>query len=76
MTIFNILYKRTKTGAVEYWKISTEDNKIITEYGQVGTTSPKMRPHLKNKRMQRRWLNGKNKSRKVMWRPKAMQNRV
>jgi DNA ligase 1 len=30
------LFKRTSTGAIEEWRIWTEDNKIYTEYGQVG----------------------------------------
>lgn len=38
------LYKRTKTGAVQYWKVETVDNRdgiaIVKESGQFGTTSP------------------------------------
>ena len=41
------LYKKTSTGAIQYWKISVYPNSdhstgydIMTEYGQVGTDSP------------------------------------
>lgn len=34
------LYKRTKTGAVQFWEISSEGNQLITVYGQLGTDSP------------------------------------
>jgi DNA ligase-1 len=34
------LYKKTSTGAIQYWQISAEGNAIITTYGQVGTESP------------------------------------
>lgn len=41
---FPILFKRTATGAIQYWKISTQEidgrGIIDTEYGQVGTDSP------------------------------------
>jgi len=36
------LYKLTKTGAVQYWSISVEDNEITIEFGQVGTSSPQI----------------------------------
>jgi DNA ligase-1 len=36
------LYKKTSTGAIQYWTISTKGNDIITEYGQVGTDSPQV----------------------------------
>lgn len=39
---FSTLYKRTKTGAVQYWKIGVLRNVIITEYGQNGTESPQI----------------------------------
>jgi ATP-dependent DNA ligase len=35
-----ILYKKTSTGAIQYWLISAEGNQIMTTYGQVGTDSP------------------------------------
>src|SRR5579863_9594050 len=34
------LFKKTSTGAIQYWQISAEGNAIITTYGQVGTDSP------------------------------------
>lgn len=34
------LYKKTSTGAIQFWTISVHGNSIITEYGQVGTDSP------------------------------------
>lgn len=37
---FDILYKRSKTGKIQYWKIYTEDNTIIKESGQFGTKNP------------------------------------
>lgn len=50
MKTFPILYKRTKTGAIQYWKIEVEDPIrpvtdgdwafIRKESGQLGTTSP------------------------------------
>lgn len=33
---FPTLYKKTSTGADQFWKIWTENNTIVTEYGQVG----------------------------------------
>ena len=33
---FKILYKKTSTGAIEEWNISTDNNKIITRWGQMG----------------------------------------
>ena len=45
---FPRLFKKTSTGAIQFWKIWTEESNqgfgmypcIITEYGQVGTNSP------------------------------------
>jgi len=37
---FPTLYKRAKTGAVQFWEISNEENQLITVYGQLGTDSP------------------------------------
>jgi ATP-dependent DNA ligase len=34
------LYKRTKTGDIQYWKISTEYNVITKESGKLGTDKP------------------------------------
>jgi DNA ligase 1 len=34
------LYKKTSTGAIQFWTISAKGNEIITTYGQVGTDSP------------------------------------
>lgn len=34
------LYKKTSTGAIQFWQIYTIGNEIHTEYGQVGTDSP------------------------------------
>jgi len=31
-----VLYKKTSTGAIQSWRCWTEDNKIFTEFGQVG----------------------------------------
>jgi len=39
-TKFPVLYKKTKTSAVEYWKLSVDKNVITTEYGHVGTDHP------------------------------------
>jgi len=36
------LYKKTSTGAIQFWTISVEGNAIITTYGQVGTDSPQV----------------------------------
>lgn len=36
------LYKKTSTGAIQFWTISTKGNDIVTEYGQVGTDSPQI----------------------------------
>lgn len=33
---FPTLYKKTSTGASQYWTISTRDNSIVTKWGQVG----------------------------------------
>src|SRR5271168_1368993 len=35
-----ILYKKTSTGAIQFWKIQVEGNEITTLYGQVDTDSP------------------------------------
>ena len=45
-----VLYKKTSTGAIQYWKIWTEKSNqgfkmypcIVTEYGQLGTDSPQI----------------------------------
>lgn len=41
---FPILYKKTATGAVQFWKVSVEEDgntgRILTTFGQVGTNSP------------------------------------
>lgn len=34
------LYKKTSTGAIQFWDIRVEGNSIITRYGQIGTDSP------------------------------------
>jgi predicted DNA-binding WGR domain protein len=34
------LYKKTSTGAIQFWTIEAKGNEIITTYGQVGTESP------------------------------------
>jgi ATP-dependent DNA ligase len=36
------LYKKTSTGAIQFWTISVKGNEIITTYGQVGTDSPQV----------------------------------
>ena len=36
------LYKRTKTGSIQYWKVEVSGNCVITEYGLLGTTSPQI----------------------------------
>lgn len=38
--MLNTIYKKTKNGAVQFWRISVKGNRIITRFGQVGTTSP------------------------------------
>lgn len=40
MSLQPTLYKRTKTGAIQYWAISTDESTIRKESGQLGTTSP------------------------------------
>ncbi len=40
MTALPTLYKKTSTGAIQFWTISVLHNQIVTEYGQVGTDSP------------------------------------
>ena len=35
-----MLYKKSKTGSIEYWKVHTEKNTVIVEFGQLGTTNP------------------------------------
>lgn len=41
---FSTLYKKTSTGAIQYWEIfvreTTSKGEIVTRYGQVGTDSP------------------------------------
>jgi len=36
MAEFPVLYKKTSTGAIQFWKVWTEGNVIKTSYGQVG----------------------------------------
>jgi DNA ligase 1 len=36
------LYKKTSTGAIQFWTIQSKGNEIITTYGQVGTDSPQV----------------------------------
>jgi len=36
------LYKKTSTGAIQFWTISADGNTITTTYGQVGTDSPQV----------------------------------
>lgn len=31
-----VLYKKTTTGAIQYWDIQTIDNMVVTQFGQVG----------------------------------------
>ena len=33
------LYKKTNTGALQFWRIYTEENVVYTEYGQVGSVN-------------------------------------
>src|SRR5271157_5145838 len=35
--VMPILYKKTSTGAIQYWQIEAEGSSLITRYGQVGT---------------------------------------
>jgi DNA ligase-1 len=35
-----ILYKKTSTGAIQFWQITAVGNQIMTTYGQIGTDSP------------------------------------
>jgi DNA ligase-1 len=35
-----ILYQKTATGSINYWKVWTAGSTVITEWGQVGTDSP------------------------------------
>jgi len=37
---FPVLYKKTHTGAIQFWELKTEDNSIITIYGQLNTANP------------------------------------
>lgn len=34
--VFPTLYKKTHTGAIQFWRANTEDNQVIVTYGQVG----------------------------------------
>lgn len=34
------LFKKTSTGAIQYWTIGTDSNQIITDYGQLDTENP------------------------------------
>lgn len=34
------LYKRAKTGKIQYWSVSVRDNEIVKEAGQLGTENP------------------------------------
>ena len=36
------LYKKTSTGAIQYWQISAHGNTVVTEYGQIGTENPQV----------------------------------
>lgn len=36
------LYKKTSTGAIQFWTIAVKGNEIITTYGQLGTDSPQV----------------------------------
>lgn len=40
MKTLETLYKRTRTSAIQYWKISIDQNVIIKESGQLGTDKP------------------------------------
>lgn len=40
MTTLPTLYKKTSTGAIQFWRITVSGNQIETTYGQVGTDSP------------------------------------
>jgi DNA ligase-1 len=35
-----IIYKKTNTGAIQYWKITVVNNLVNTEFGQLGTSKP------------------------------------
>src|SRR5271156_4251121 len=37
-----ILYKKTSTGAIQFWSISVSGNEIVTTYGQLDTDSPQV----------------------------------
>jgi DNA ligase 1 len=37
---FPTLYQKDNTGAIRYWKVWSEDNKITYEHGQLGTSNP------------------------------------
>jgi DNA ligase-1 len=36
VTVFDTLFKKTSTGAIQQWTVNVVDNTIFTEYGQVG----------------------------------------
>lgn len=38
--ILPTLYKKTNTGAIQYWKTWVSDNEVHTEFGQLGTDKP------------------------------------
>jgi DNA ligase 1 len=42
ITSLPTLYKKTSTGAIQFWTIEAKGNEIITTYGQVGTDSPQV----------------------------------
>src|SRR5271156_1091146 len=37
-----ILYKKTSTGAIQFWSIAVSGNEIVTTYGQLDTDSPQV----------------------------------
>jgi hypothetical protein len=42
MKTFDTLYKRTRTGAIEFWKVAANNGTIYKESGQLGTLNPVM----------------------------------
>lgn len=41
-----ILYQKTATGSVNYWKVWTERDEVCTEWGQFGTDSPQRQSYV------------------------------
>lgn len=41
-----ILYQRTAAGSINYWKVWTERDEVITEWGQQGTDSPQRQSYV------------------------------